>query len=182
MKGVAPTSTPTYPVIAFKLIITNLRESSFNMTRGGDEDIETRSLEFQQPPSIAVQFFRSPPPPPSCRFWSIQIFGAPLIFSEPPFQSPPQYLHHPRHIKWTFPNNASYILRTAFISRSPFVRSASQGSVWGGKVIWTHFLQSTPGSPPHGQERFSILSYTPGTTYGLWQIFLAVFHTPQNTY
>ena len=37
------------------------RESSFNMTRGGDEDIETRSLKFQQPPSLAVQFFRSPP-------------------------------------------------------------------------------------------------------------------------
>ena len=38
-----------------------LRESSFNMTREGDEeDIETRSLKFEQPPSLAVQFFRSP--------------------------------------------------------------------------------------------------------------------------
>ena len=26
--------------------LTTLRESSFNMTRGGDEDIETRSLKF----------------------------------------------------------------------------------------------------------------------------------------
>ena len=36
---------------------------------GGDEDIETRSLKFLQPPSLVVQFFRSPPlnifiPPP----------------------------------------------------------------------------------------------------------------------
>ena len=57
----------------------------------GDEDIETRSLKFQQPPSLAVQFFRSPPPlllvlkytnfrsPP---FGCLNIFGA-----------PPQYLH-----------------------------------------------------------------------------------------
>ena len=30
-----------------KLAKTNIRESSFNMTRrGGDEDIETRSLKF----------------------------------------------------------------------------------------------------------------------------------------
>ena len=57
----------------------DLRESLFNMTRGGGgggEDIETRSLKFWQPPSLAVQFFRSPllgsqknfrapPPPPS---------------------------------------------------------------------------------------------------------------------
>ena len=27
-------------------VIQILRESSFNMTRGGDEDIETRSLKF----------------------------------------------------------------------------------------------------------------------------------------
>ena len=26
--------------------LTTLRESSFNMTRGGDEDIETRNLKF----------------------------------------------------------------------------------------------------------------------------------------
>ena len=50
-----------------------LRESSFNMTGGGGvEDIETRSLKFSQPPSLVVQFFRSPS---SCWFWSIQIVG-----------------------------------------------------------------------------------------------------------
>ena len=38
-------------------------ESLFNMTRGGGgKDSETRSLKFQQPPSLAVQFFRSPTP------------------------------------------------------------------------------------------------------------------------
>ena len=42
-----------------------VRESSFNMTRGGGgEDIETRRLKFQQPPSLAVQFFRTPSPSP----------------------------------------------------------------------------------------------------------------------
>ena len=40
-----------------------VRESLFNMTRG-DEDIETRRLKFQQPPSLAVQFFRTLPPFP----------------------------------------------------------------------------------------------------------------------
>ena len=40
-----------------------VRESLFNMTRG-DEDIETRRLKFQQPPSLAVQFFRTPSPSP----------------------------------------------------------------------------------------------------------------------
>ena len=40
-----------------------VRESSFNMTRGGGEgeDIETRRLKFQQPSSLAVQFFRTLP-------------------------------------------------------------------------------------------------------------------------
>ena len=50
-----------------------------------------------------------------CWFWSIQIFGAPLLaqqfFQSPPFGclkifgAPPQYLHPPPpcHIKWTFP-------------------------------------------------------------------------------
>ena len=37
-------------------------ESLCNMTRG-DEDFETQSLKFLQPPSLAVQFFRSPSPP-----------------------------------------------------------------------------------------------------------------------
>ena len=31
---------------------------------GGNEDFETQSLKFQQPPSLAAQFFRSPSPPP----------------------------------------------------------------------------------------------------------------------
>ena len=57
------------------------------------------------PPSLTVQFFRSPPPFPSCWFWSIQIFGepppSPTIFSEPPIQvsknfgAPPQNLQPP---------------------------------------------------------------------------------------
>ena len=38
------------------------RESSFNMTKG-DEDIESRTLKFQQPPLLAVQFFQEPPTP-----------------------------------------------------------------------------------------------------------------------
>ena len=40
-----------------------VKESSLNMTRWGDEDIETRSLKFQQPLSLAVQFLGAPPPP-----------------------------------------------------------------------------------------------------------------------
>ena len=33
-------------LILYKKNLFILRESSFNMTRGGDEDIETRSLKF----------------------------------------------------------------------------------------------------------------------------------------
>ena len=39
-----------------------------------DEDIETWSLKFWQPPLLAAQFFRTPP---SCWFWSIKSFEAP---------------------------------------------------------------------------------------------------------
>ena len=33
-------------IVLFQLIIIELRESSLNMTREGDEDIETQSLKF----------------------------------------------------------------------------------------------------------------------------------------
>ena len=37
----------TIPTLRFrKTAPTTFRESSFNMTRGGDEDVETRSLKF----------------------------------------------------------------------------------------------------------------------------------------
>ena len=52
--------------------------------KGGDEDIETRRLKFQQPPSLAVQFFRTLPPSPI----GFEVYK----FSQPPpnfFQSPP---------------------------------------------------------------------------------------------
>ena len=98
------------------------RESSFNMTRV-NEDIETPSLKFQQPPlppPLAVQFFRSPLL--LLLVLKYTIFGAPptpppspTIFSEPPFQvskkfrstpsisSPPPPPPPPCHIKSTFP-------------------------------------------------------------------------------
>ena len=37
---------PGKKVLKMSTGIKQLRESSFNMTRGGDEDIETRSLKF----------------------------------------------------------------------------------------------------------------------------------------
>ena len=65
------------------------------MTRG-DEDTETRSLKFQQPPSLAVQFFKSPSPlllvlkysdfrspPPSPTIFQIPLFGCLQIFGAP---------------------------------------------------------------------------------------------------
>ena len=75
--------------------------------------LKLEAWNFSSLTSLVVQFFRSPP---SCWFWSIQIFRAPLIFSEPPFRvskhfrRPPQYLHSPPpcHIKWTFPYWGSY--------------------------------------------------------------------------
>ena len=33
-------------IVLFQLIIIEIRESSLNMTREGDEDIETQSLKF----------------------------------------------------------------------------------------------------------------------------------------
>ena len=77
-----------------------VRESSFNMTRGGGNS----KREILAAPSLVVEW-----PPLSCWFWSIQIFGAPPNFFIAPFRvsknfrSPPQYLHPPCHVKWTFP-------------------------------------------------------------------------------
>ena len=72
--------------------------------KGGDEDIETWSLKFKQPPLLllvlkytnfwhpllAQQFFQSPP------FQCLKIFleVPPSVSSNPP---------SPYHIKWTFP-------------------------------------------------------------------------------
>ena len=53
--------------------------------KGGDEDIETRRLKFQQPPSLAVQFFRTLPPSPIG--FEVDKFSEPLpnFFQSPPF-------------------------------------------------------------------------------------------------
>ena len=75
------------------------------MTRG-DEEIETRSLKFQQPASLPVQFFRAPPLPVGFEVYKFSeppsqlnnFFRAPLLgvstFSEPPSisSSPPPTL------------------------------------------------------------------------------------------
>ena len=81
---------------------------------GGMKILKLKAWNFSiPPPLLAVQFFRSPP---SCWFWSIQIFGGPppLIFSEPPirvsknFRSPPLNIFMPPcYIKWTFPKRNS---------------------------------------------------------------------------
>ena len=51
----------------------------------GDEDIETRRLKFQQPPSLAFQFFRTLSPSPIV--FQVYRFSEPLpnFFQSPPF-------------------------------------------------------------------------------------------------
>ena len=67
------------------------------MTRWGDEDIETRSLKFQQPLSLAVQFLGAPHLLLVLKYTNFR--SLPLIFSENPFRVSeifrvlPQYLH-----------------------------------------------------------------------------------------
>ena len=53
-----------------------------HLIRQGGEDIESRSLESQQPPSLAV-FFGSPPLLLVLKYTN---FWIPLIFSEPPLR------------------------------------------------------------------------------------------------
>ena len=87
-----------------------IRESSFNMTRGGWRYWNLK-LEILAAPSLAVQFFRSPPSPVG--FEVNQFWEPPLIFSESPFgflkifQAPLNIFIPPPptpcHIKWTFP-------------------------------------------------------------------------------
>ena len=71
-------------------------------------------LEILAAPLTNSSIYKEPSPP-SCWFWSIQIFGAPspsptifggcLKISAAPPPPPPQYLHPPPcHVKWTFPN------------------------------------------------------------------------------
>ena len=67
------------------------------MTRWGDEDIETRSLKFQQPLSLAVQFLGAPHLLLVLKYTDFR--SPPLIFSGNPFRVSkifrvsPQYLH-----------------------------------------------------------------------------------------
>ena len=70
------------------------------MTRWGDEDVETRSLKFQQPLSLAVQFLGAPHLLLVLKYTNFRSLPSPpLIFSENPFRVskifrvPPQYLH-----------------------------------------------------------------------------------------
>ena len=81
------------------------------MTRGGGgwRYLNSRLEILVARPSLAAQFFRSPPSPIGFEVYKFLEPPPPNFFQSPPFgclnifRAPPQYLHPPCHIKWTFP-------------------------------------------------------------------------------
>ena len=69
--------------------------------KGGMKILKLKAWNFSSPPRSQFNFLGALPP--SCWFWSIQIFGVPpSFFQSPPFgclkifrAPPPQYLHPP---------------------------------------------------------------------------------------
>ena len=105
---------------------------------GGDEDIETQSLKFLQPPWLVVQFFRSPPPPVG--FEGYRFSELPLLaqhfFQSPPFGSAPSISSSPLVILLNFPySQAFFLLSTFIVSSFIFIGTIP-------RKLWMHFLMA----------------------------------------